>query len=106
MKGMILLSAALLLLLINLSLKAQEENNWWNSSDWQKYNKDPLAKTLPRISVVGNKFINEKGETVLFRGVAISDPEWYPSLFKSFDNYELTEPGEFFKKAMHGKVQK
>jgi len=36
----------------------------------------------------------------------IFDPEWHPHMFKSWDNYELTPPGEFFKKAMHGEIQK
>ena len=34
----------------------------------------------------------------------VFDPEWHPSLFESCDNYKLTPPGEFFKKAMHGEV--
>ncbi len=34
----------------------------------------------------------------------VFDPEWYPQLFKSWDTYELTESGEFFKKALQGKV--
>jgi hypothetical protein len=32
-------------------------------------------KKLPLISVKGNRFVNSKGDTVLFRGVAISDPD-------------------------------
>ena len=36
----------------------------------------------------------------------VFDPEWGPQLFKSWDTYELTEPGEFFKQAMHGQVIK
>jgi len=35
----------------------------------------------------------------------IFDPEWYPSMFKSWSTYELTESGEFFRQALHGKVQ-
>jgi hypothetical protein len=32
------------------------------------------------------------------------DPEWFPSLFESWDTYKLTESGEFFKNALQGKV--
>jgi aryl-phospho-beta-D-glucosidase BglC (GH1 family) len=35
----------------------------------------------------------------------IFDPEWFPMLLKSWDTYELTEGGEFFKKAMQGKLK-
>ena len=33
------------------------------------------AKTLPLISVKGNKFVDPDGKTVLFRGLCISDPD-------------------------------
>ena len=36
----------------------------------------------------------------------VFDPEWYPRMFESWDTYKLTESGEFFKDAMHGKVGK
>jgi endoglucanase len=32
----------------------------------------------------------------------VFDPEWQPALLKSWDNYQLTGAGEFFKKALHG----
>lgn len=32
------------------------------------------------------------------------DPEWGPRLLQSWDPYELTPAGEFFKKAMHGEL--
>jgi len=32
------------------------------------------------------------------------DPEWGPTLMKSWDTYELTVSGEFFKKAMKGEL--
>ena len=35
----------------------------------------------------------------------VYDPEWGPRLLKSWDTYELTESGEFFKKAMHGELE-
>jgi endoglucanase len=33
------------------------------------------AQTMQRISVSGNKFVNEKGETIQFRGLNTSDPD-------------------------------
>lgn len=35
----------------------------------------PDGKKLPLIRVQGNRFVNAKGDTVLFRGLAISDPD-------------------------------
>jgi endoglucanase len=32
----------------------------------------------------------------------VFDPEWQPALLKSWDGYQLTGAGEFFKKALHG----
>jgi endoglucanase len=32
----------------------------------------------------------------------VFDPLWGPSLLQSWDNFKLTESGEFFKRAMHG----
>jgi hypothetical protein len=34
----------------------------------------------------------------------VFDPQWYPSLISSWDTFELTEGGEFFKQAMQGKI--
>lgn len=46
-------------------------------------------KTLPRISVDGNRFVNDKGETIIFQGINLADPDrllkegqWKKSLFK------------------------
>ncbi len=35
----------------------------------------------------------------------VFDPEWGPQMLKSWDTYQLTESGEFFKKAMHGELE-
>jgi endoglucanase len=34
----------------------------------------------------------------------VYDPEWYPRMMESWDTYELTESGKFFRKAMHGEL--
>jgi hypothetical protein len=35
----------------------------------------------------------------------VFDPEWGPNMLKSWDTYELTESGKFFKKALHGELE-
>jgi endoglucanase len=34
----------------------------------------------------------------------VFDPQWYPNMLVSWDTYELTGCGEFFKQAMHGQI--
>ena len=36
----------------------------------------------------------------------VFDPDWGPRMLESFENYELTESGEFFREALHGKGRK
>ena len=48
---------------------------WWNEGFPQQPKKNPKAKSLPLIHVYKNKFVNEKGDTILFRGLSISDPD-------------------------------
>jgi len=57
---------------------AQQKKNfheWWNDQNVGKPLTNPDAKKLPLIKVKGNKFVNEPGDTILFRGVSISDPD-------------------------------
>lgn len=35
----------------------------------------------------------------------VYDPEWGPRMLKSWETYELTESGAFFKNAMHGELE-
>jgi endoglucanase len=50
-------------------------HRWWTDrpAGWRPYTTG--AKTMPPISVKGNKFVDPQGNTVLFRGLAISDPD-------------------------------
>jgi endoglucanase len=48
---------------------------WWSEMYMERPEPNPQAKIMPRILVKGNTFVNEKGETILFRGLAISDPD-------------------------------
>jgi hypothetical protein len=35
----------------------------------------------------------------------VFDPEWGPRMLNSWDTYELTKSGEFFKKALHAELK-
>ena len=48
---------------------------WWNEPPAGQSKKSSKAKQLPLIHVYKNKFVNEKGDTILFRGLSISDPD-------------------------------
>jgi endoglucanase len=51
------------------------DREWWNDNQWKMPVENPKAKMLPLIMVKGNKFVNSKGDTILFRGLSISDPD-------------------------------
>lgn len=62
---------------------------WWKGGYFSFPRPNPKAKIMSRIRVQGNCFINEKGDTVLFRGLSIADPDkiqleghWNPELFR------------------------
>ena len=48
---------------------------WWNQPYPGRPAENPDAKKLPPISVKGNEFVDPKGKTIMFRGLAISDPD-------------------------------
>ena len=56
-------------------LMAQEAKPWYFGDPASRPEPDPKAKTLPLIQVRGNKFVTPDGQTVLFRGLSISDPD-------------------------------
>jgi endoglucanase len=54
---------------------SKRAHSWWHDGapGQRPYTKD--NKLLPLISVKGNKFVDTNGNTILFRGLAISDPD-------------------------------
>lgn len=63
---------------INTTVKAQEKDQtkaWYESGSWNRPKPNPQKKLLPLIRVEGNKFVNANNDTVLFRGMSISDPD-------------------------------
>jgi endoglucanase len=101
-KGMILLFLSLFLLLTAITGAQQVRNSklfdWDNNFDVEHRPVDnPNAKKLPLIKVKGNSFVNEKGDTILFRGVAIADPDkieqegkWNKELFVNVKEFGAT----------------
>ncbi len=57
------------------TIQTTQNQQWWQGGFRGRWEDNPLAKKLPLIQVKGNKFVNSKGETILFRGLAISDPD-------------------------------
>ena len=66
---------AVFLVLMSFSFQnliGQDSKPWYQDGPWIRPTPNPKAKILPLIKVVGNKFVNSKGDTILFRGLAIS----------------------------------
>lgn len=58
---------------------------------------NPNAKKLPLIKVKGNRFVNASGDTIVFRGTAIADPDkleqgkhWDKSIFQHMKEFGAT----------------
>jgi hypothetical protein len=66
---------SLIVLLTIPELFAQESRPWYENGPWRRPVRNPKAKIMPLISVKGNSFVNPSGETLLLRGLAISDPD-------------------------------
>lgn len=80
-RGLILFLLAITLAIIMMpSAHAQDTatrrvRGWWNEGYPRFPRRNPKAKLLPLISVYKNKFVNAKGDTILFRGLSIADPD-------------------------------
>ncbi len=68
--------------------------DWSNTPDVNRPVNNPNAKKLSLIRVLGNKFVNASGDTILFRGLAIADPDkleqqgrWDKGLFVRVKEY-------------------
>ena len=69
----------LLILLLAVSVFAQgaetkTTEGWWEGH-WQWPKPNPEKTVLPLIRVAGNVFVNANNDTILFRGLAIGDPD-------------------------------
>jgi aryl-phospho-beta-D-glucosidase BglC (GH1 family) len=61
--------------LAQTSTSATGYHAWWNDQYPQKPWNSPNARKLPLISVKGNKLVDPQGNAILFRGLAIADPD-------------------------------
>jgi len=77
-------AAILLALVCNLTSQAQtasppteqkKVNDWWHGAYYTRPLSSPDAKKLPLITVSGNRFVDPAGNTIVFRGVNIADPD-------------------------------
>lgn len=81
MKSRNIIFTILLCLVGTTSLASQNQMakvdrpDWWNEQWIPQYEASPDAQEMDFISVEGNRFVNEKGETVIFKGLSISDPD-------------------------------
>jgi len=69
---------SVLLLIVFCSTRfcyAQDTRPWYDGEPRQHHEPNPKAKILPVIKVQGNMFVDPQGNSVLFRGIAISDPD-------------------------------
>ena len=57
------------------SAEQPEYRKWWQEGYRGRPRRNPQAKKLPLIQVKGNKFVDSAGDTILFRGLSISDPD-------------------------------
>ncbi len=67
--------ALTLALLLASSAASAQTYHWWNQPYVPRPPANPSAKKLPLISVKGNQFVDPQGNAVLFRGVAVADPD-------------------------------
>ena len=87
---------AMVFLSLGVPAWAQQKNEEGDLYNWRhtpNFGRPPItlnAKKLPLVMVKGNKFVNEQGDTILFRGLAIADPDkiaqesrWNKELFAS-----------------------
>ena len=71
----LVLLAAVAAALAQAPAPERQMHRWWTDRppDMRPYT--PGAKKMPLISVKGNRFVDPQGNVVLFRGLAISDPD-------------------------------
>ena len=55
--------------------QAKPFHAWWNDQNAGAPLQSPASKALPLVSVKGTRFVVASGDTVVFRGLAISDPD-------------------------------
>ena len=98
-----LLKIVIFLFYFSIIVNAQQTKKDTNYYDWSQAVdanrpvKNPNAKKLPLIQVKGNSFVDPQGDTVVFRGVAVADPDkleqgghWNKILFVKVKDFGAT----------------
>ncbi|MDR3219283.1 MAG: acetylxylan esterase [Dysgonamonadaceae bacterium] len=62
-------------LFLCLTMQAQENTPWFVDPPFTMPQQNPKQKLMPLVKVQGNHFVTPDGSTILFRGIAISDPD-------------------------------
>jgi endoglucanase len=81
MNPMTLLLCLLVLIPSLQSMQAQGKTGpqklykWGENRIRERPLNSPLSKRLPLITVQGNKFVNDRGDTLVFQGVSVADPD-------------------------------
>src|SRR5664279_2411280 len=82
LRNKILSYCSLLLVTVSLSqlMHAQDTTKktyhaWWQEAYPAPPAKNPKSKLLPLIHLYKNRFVNEKGDTLVFHGLSTSDPD-------------------------------
>jgi aryl-phospho-beta-D-glucosidase BglC (GH1 family) len=57
-----------------ITVRAQADTAWYVDR-WEMPKPNPRAKSMQLVKVEGNHFVTPDGKTILFRGIAISDPD-------------------------------
>ena len=73
--SLLLVTASLSQLICAQDSAKKSFHAWWQESYPAPSAKNPKSKLLPLIHVYKNKFVNAKGDTILLRGLSISDPD-------------------------------
>lgn len=74
--------------------KGTQGGEWWNTPYPQPFDAASLSKSLDPVRVEANQFVDPQGRPVIFRGVAIADPDklvrqnqWSKSLFEEIESW-------------------
>jgi len=76
--ALLILFLTICLALIADAQQKQKETkyfDWFTDQNMRKPVENPDAKKLPLIKVKGNRFITASGDTIVFRGTSIADPD-------------------------------
>jgi endoglucanase len=72
---MVVLAGSLAMAFQTTRAQTKPSHYWWNAPPPIPRPPDPTRAILPAISVRGPRFVNASGDTMVFRGVSVADPD-------------------------------